>query len=120
MAMGPRIVVAKRGEYGAALFTADGVFGLPAYPTADVIDPTGAGDTFAGGFVGFVARHLDSGLTRDVLRNAMAYGTALASYNVEEFGTERVARLTAEEIAERVSDLHRMTAFSEAPVALRG
>jgi sugar/nucleoside kinase (ribokinase family) len=117
---GLRAVVAKQGKYGAALYTADDVFALPAYPLETVIDPTGAGDSFAGGFVGYVAAQGGEAVTHEVLCRAMAYGTALASYNVEEFGTERVARLTSEEIAERVSDLHRMTAFSEAPVALRG
>jgi sugar/nucleoside kinase (ribokinase family) len=85
-----------------------------------VVDPTGAGDTFAGGLVGYVAAQHGEEVTHEMLSRAMAYGTALASFNVEEFGTDRVARLTSEEIAERVSDLHRMTAFSPAPVALRG
>jgi sugar/nucleoside kinase (ribokinase family) len=112
-------VVAKQGKYGATLFTAEDVFALPAYPLEQVVDPTGAGDTFAGGFVGYVAAQ-GGDASHETLSRAMAYGTALASYNVEEFGTERVARLTADEIAARVSDLHRMTAFTEAPVALRG
>jgi sugar/nucleoside kinase (ribokinase family) len=112
-------VVAKQGKYGAMLFTEDDAFSLPAYPLEEVVDPTGAGDTFAGGFVGYVAAQ-SGDVTHEELARAMAYGTALASYNVEEFGTERVARLTADEIAGRVSDLHRMTAFTEAPVALRG
>jgi sugar/nucleoside kinase (ribokinase family) len=116
---GLKAVVAKQGKYGATLFTEQDVFSLPAYPLEHVVDPTGAGDTFAGGFVGYVAAQ-GGDASHEELSRAMAYGTALASYNVEEFGTERVARLTAEEIAERVSDLHRMTAFSEAPVALRG
>ena len=88
MEMGPRVVVVKFGEYGANMYTADGVFGIPAYPTADVVDPTGAGDTFAGGFVGYVAAHADEEITDELLRRAMAYGTALASFNVEAFGTE--------------------------------
>ena len=117
---GLKAVVAKQGKYGATLFTDEDVFALPAYPLERVVDPTGAGDTFAGGFVGYIAAHPDAAVDHELLARAMAYGTALASFNVEEFGTERVARLTAEEIAERVSDLHRMTAFSEAPVALRG
>jgi sugar/nucleoside kinase (ribokinase family) len=116
---GLKAVVAKQGKYGATLFTEENVFALPAYPLEHVVDPTGAGDTFAGGFVGYVAAQ-GGDPSHEELCRAMAYGTALASFNVEEFGTERVARLTAEEIAERVSDLHRMTAFSEAPVALRG
>jgi len=116
---GPRVVVAKQGEYGAAMVTEDSFFSLPAYPLEDVIDPTGAGDTFAGGFVGYVAAHLDMPLADDVLRRAMAYGTALASYNVEEFGTERVARLRREEIGERVGQLGRLTQFVDKPLVLR-
>jgi sugar/nucleoside kinase (ribokinase family) len=115
---GLKAVVAKQGKYGATLFTDEDVFALPAYPLEHVVDPTGAGDTFAGGFVGYVAAQ-GGDASHETLSRAMAYGTALASYNVEEFGTERVARLTADEIAGRVSDLHRMTAFTEAPVALR-
>jgi sugar/nucleoside kinase (ribokinase family) len=110
--LGPKVVVAKQGEYGAALITQDGFFSLPAFPMADVHDPTGAGDTFAGGFVGYIAAHPDEPLTQDMLRRAMAYGTALASYNVQEFGTERVARLTEAEIGERVAELGRITQFS--------
>jgi sugar/nucleoside kinase (ribokinase family) len=117
---GLRGVVAKQGKYGATLFTDDDVFSLPAYPLEHVIDPTGAGDTFAGGFVGYVATLGQDELDDAALSRAMAYGTALASFNVEEFGTERVARLTSDEVAERVDELHRMTAFTPAPVALRG
>jgi len=116
---GLEAVVAKQGKYGATLFTEEDVFALPAYPLEQVVDPTGAGDTFAGGFVGYVAAQ-GGDASHETLSRAMAYGTALASFNVEEFGTERVTRLTADEIAVRVSDLHRMTAFTEAPVALRG
>ena len=112
---GPRVVVAKRGEYGAALFTADGFFALPAYPLEQVLDPTGAGDSFAGGFVGFLAAH-GGEATPDVLKLAMAYGTAIASYNVEEFGTERVQRLTRAEIDERVAEFRRMTQFEPLPL----
>jgi len=110
--------VAKQGKYGAALHTREGVFALPAYPLEEVVDPTGAGDTFAGGFVGAVAAH-DGDARPEVLRNAMAYGTAVASYNVEEFGTERVARLTGPEIVERVQELRRITSFETPDVALR-
>jgi sugar/nucleoside kinase (ribokinase family) len=113
---GPSVVVAKRGEYGAALITDDAFFALPAYPLERVVDPTGAGDTFAGGFVGSVAR---AGATDEAaLRRAMADGTALASFNVEAFGTERMLGLTEPEIAARVAELARMTSFPE-PTATR-
>jgi sugar/nucleoside kinase (ribokinase family) len=122
---GPRVIVAKQGEYGAALVTQESFFALPAYPMEDVIDPTGAGDTFAGGFVGYIAAHppsgaqADEGLSDELLRRAMAHGTALASFNVEQFGTERVERLTGEEIATRVHELEEITRFSGAPLQLR-
>ena len=108
--MGPRIVVAKQGEYGSAMFTRDGFFGLPAYPTPDVVDPTGAGDTFAGGLIGYLA---ETGRFEDdaTLRRAMAYGTALASFNVEAFGTERVQTLQRDDIDGRVAELERITRF---------
>ena len=109
--MGPSVVVAKQGKYGAALFTAEDRFWIPAYPLETVVDPTGAGDTFAGGFVGYVARHGGEALDEELLRRAMAYGTALASFNVEEFGTDRVARLTADEIDPRVEHLQQITRF---------
>lgn len=115
---GLKAVVAKQGKYGAQLYTADGTFALPAYPLAAVADPTGAGDTFAGGFVGSIAA-AGGEVTHDVLVRAMAYGTALASFNVEEFGTERVERLTGPEIDERIAVLERITALSGDAVALR-
>jgi sugar/nucleoside kinase (ribokinase family) len=108
MELGPRIVVVKQGEYGAALFTRDGFFALPAYPLETVLDPTGAGDSFAGGLLGY----LDSqgGADDDAtLRRAMTYGSAVASYWVEEFGCERAERLTREEIEERFEAFRRMT-----------
>jgi sugar/nucleoside kinase (ribokinase family) len=109
---GPKVIVAKQGEYGAALITPERFFSLPAYPLESVLDPTGAGDSFAGGFVGYIAAHLGSGeLTDQLLRAAMAHGTALASFNVEEFGTERVVRLRDEEIAARVQELREITHF---------
>ena len=120
MEWGPQLVVAKQGEYGAALFTREGVFALPAFPLEEVLDPTGAGDSFAGGFVGYIAAHSDDERSDDLLRRAMAYGTAMASYNVQEFGTERVQRLTPEEIAQRVGELQRITTFEDAPIPLRG
>jgi sugar/nucleoside kinase (ribokinase family) len=120
LSWGPRVVVAKQGEYGAALVTADGFFALPAYPLEDVIDPTGAGDTFAGGFVGYIAAHPGDQLSDALLRRAMAHATVLASFNVEEFGTERIKRLEGGEIVARIQDLHAMTQFGNAPLALRG
>jgi sugar/nucleoside kinase (ribokinase family) len=116
---GPSVIVAKQGEYGAALVTDEGFFALPAYPMENVIDPTGAGDTFAGGFVGYIAAHPDEELSDELLRRAMAHGTALASFNVEEFGTERIERLTGEEIRARVEELRVITQFSGAPLQLR-
>jgi sugar/nucleoside kinase (ribokinase family) len=116
---GPSVVVAKLGEYGAALVTAEDYFQMPAFPLETVVDPTGAGDTFAGGFVGYIAAHPGQERSQAMLRRAMAYGTVIASFNVEEFGTERVARLTAEEIAERVGELERMMHFSDTPLTLR-
>ena len=109
--MGPRIVVAKRGEYGAVLFTADGFFALPGFLLEDVRDPTGAGDSFAGGFLGYLDMQGTERLSDAALRRALAYGTVLASFNVEEFGTDRVARLTEPEIAERYEQLRAMTHF---------
>jgi len=116
---GPSVVVAKQGEYGAAMVTEEGFFGLPAFPLETVVDPTGAGDSFAGGFVGYIAAHPGEELGHELLCRAMAYGTAIASFNVEEFGVERVARLTPDEISERVAELGRITRFVEKPVALR-
>jgi sugar/nucleoside kinase (ribokinase family) len=113
---GPRAVVAKQGEYGAALVTADSYFSVPAFPLQTVADPTGAGDSFAGGFVGFVARNLGDSMDEAALRRAMAYGTAIASFNVEEFGTERVQRLEFEEVEERIAELHRSTQFDHEPL----
>jgi len=115
LTMGPSVVVAKQGEYGSSMFTADGVFALPAFPTPDVVDPTGAGDTFAGGFMGYLAAHADGQPDPELLRRAMAYGTAIASFNVEAFGTERTATVTLDDVAERVGALARMTAFDAAP-----
>jgi sugar/nucleoside kinase (ribokinase family) len=116
---GPSSVIAKQGKYGAALFTKDGYFALPAYPLEDVVDPTGAGDSFAGGFVGYVAAHPHHPIDHGLLSRAMVYGTALGSFNVEDFGTDRVAVLQETEIHDRVRELHRMTTFEHKPIALR-
>jgi sugar/nucleoside kinase (ribokinase family) len=109
--LGPSVVVAKQGEYGAALVTGESFFALPAFPLETVVDPTGAGDSFAGGFVGYIASRLDEGLEDEVLRRAMAYGTAVASHNVEEFGTERVQRLERDEVEERARAIRQITHF---------
>jgi sugar/nucleoside kinase (ribokinase family) len=116
MATGPGVVVAKQGEYGAALFSGDRFFSLPAFPLETVMDPTGAGDSFAGGFMGYLASRGPEALGDNTeLRRAMTYGSVLASFNVEEFGTERVARLTRKEIDQRFSELRRMTSLGEMP-----
>ena len=108
--MGPKIVVAKQGEYGAVLFTEDTFFSIPGLPLENVKDPTGAGDSFAGGFLGYIDRHRD-GLDEATLRRAMAYGSVLASFNVEEFGIERVAELEVGEIEERLLQFRQLTHF---------
>jgi sugar/nucleoside kinase (ribokinase family) len=119
MEHGPRMVVAKQGEYGAALYTPEGFFALPGYPLENVCDPTGAGDSFAGGFLGYLDAHDDQELTEPILRRAMTYGSVMASFNVEEFGTERVQRLTHDEVNERFEDFRRMTHLEGAPIAAR-
>ena len=110
---GLKAVVIKRGEYGATLFTKDSYFVVPAYPLESVFDPTGAGDTFAGGFMGYLASQKE--ITEETMRRAMIYGSVMASFNVEEFGTERVDRLTHEEINERFRAFKKMTHFDEIP-----
>ena len=111
MSWGPKALIAKRGEYGAALFTAESYFAIPAYPLESVFDPTGAGDTFAGGFMGYLASQ--DNIDEAVMRRAMIFGSVMASFNVEEFGTERVERLTHEEINARFSAFKQMTYFEE-------
>ena len=113
LSWGPQAVVIKRGEYGAALFTESSYFAIPAYPLESVFDPTGAGDTFAGGFMGYLASQ--KRIDESAMRRAMIYGSVMASFNVEEFGTERVDRLTDEEINQRFSDFKRFTHFEEIP-----
>jgi sugar/nucleoside kinase (ribokinase family) len=113
LSWGPRSVIVKRGEYGAAMFTNDSYFAIPAYPLESVFDPTGAGDTFAGGLMGY----LDSQEVLDeaAMRRAMIFGSVMASFNVEEFGTQRVQRLTHGEINERFRAFKRFTNFEEIP-----
>jgi sugar/nucleoside kinase (ribokinase family) len=113
LSWGPRVLIVKRGEFGAALFTNDSYFAIPAYPLESVFDPTGAGDTFAGGFMGY----LDSqkNLDNAAMRRAMIFGSVMASFNVEEFGTARVQKLTTDEINERFRAFKQMTHFEEIP-----
>ena len=111
MGMGPRVVVAKRGEYGAALFTAEGQFALPALLLEEVRDPTGAGDSFAGGFLGYLDSLGHHEPTLPDLRRAMVYGSAMASFNVQDFGTERVQRLERSEIDARLEEFKALTHF---------
>ena len=113
LSWGPTALIVKRGEYGAALFTAETYFAIPAYPLESVFDPTGAGDTFAGGFMGYLASQQT--LDEAAMRRAMIFGSVMASFNVEEFGTERVERLTHEEINQRFRDFKKMTHFEEIP-----
>lgn len=111
LSMGPSRVVIKRGEYGALLFEKDHVFACPAFPLEDVFDPTGAGDTFAGGFMGTVATA--GRLDRDVLRRAMVMGSVMASFTVERFSLDRLRELTQHEIHVRFSEFKRLTHFEE-------
>jgi sugar/nucleoside kinase (ribokinase family) len=110
---GPRALIVKRGEYGAALFTSENYFAIPAYPLESVFDPTGAGDTFAGGFMGYLASQ--DNLDDAAMRRAMIFGSVMASFNVEEFGTNRVRRLTHNEINQRFRAFKQMTYFEEIP-----
>jgi len=110
-AMGPKTVVVKRGEYGALLSTEDRLFFVPAYPLESVYDPTGAGDTFAGGFMGYLARSGD--LSDANLRRAVIYGSAMGSFAVEKFSIGRLLEVTKPELAARVADFRRLVAFEE-------
>ena len=109
LAMGPKFLVIKKGEHGALLFHENQVFFAPALPLEEVFDPTGAGDTFAGGFVGWIARTKD--ISFDNMKRAIIYGSAMASFCVEKFGTERLQNLTQEEINERVQDFVDLVQF---------
>ncbi len=101
MQMGPKAVVIKRGEYGFILFTETRYFILPAYPVEEVVDPTGAGDTFAGGFLGYLAKN-QKVLNREDLKQACIYGCMLASFTVQDFGVEGVRRVTMGELENRI------------------
>lgn len=109
-AMGPKTVIIKKGEHGALLFHEDRIFAAPALPLEEVFDPTGAGDTFAGGFIGHLAKTDD--LSFDNLKRAIIYGSAMASFCVEKFGAERILNLTQDEIQARVDQFVRLSAFS--------
>ena len=107
--LGPRAVVVKKGEHGALLIWPEGVFIAPAYPLEDVVDPTGAGDAFAGGFIGHLAQHGD--LSVAAIKRAMIHGSVVASFTVEEFGPARLARVTPEDILERYTVFQELTRF---------
>ena len=107
--MGPKYVIIKKGEHGALLFHKDDVFFAPALPLEEVFDPTGAGDTFAGGFAGFLAQTQDYSF--DNMKKAIVHGSALASFCVEKFGTERLQNLTREELYSRLQQFKQLTQF---------
>lgn len=113
LSWGPKALIVKRGEYGAALFTKESYFAIPAFPLESVFDPTGAGDTFAGGFMGYLASQPK--LDDAAMRRAMIFGSVMASFNVEEFGTARIERLTHDEINQRFRAFKQMTHFEEIP-----
>jgi sugar/nucleoside kinase (ribokinase family) len=109
LALGPQLLVVKRGEYGAAFFTRDSYFATPAFPLESVFDPTGAGDSFAGGFMGYLAQA--DKIDETTMRRAVIYGSVMASYNVEEFSCDRLRRLKSEEIHDRFHKFKQFTHF---------
>jgi len=109
LALGPKAAVVKKGEYGSVLFADSGYFIAPAYPLEEVKDPTGAGDSFAGGFIGYLSTQEE--LTSSSIRKAMIHGTVVASFAVEDFGVSRLLRLTRGEIAARYLELVKLTQF---------
>ena len=109
MAMGPKYLVIKKGEHGALLFHKNDVFFAPALPLEDVFDPTGAGDTFAGGFIGYLAQTRD--ISFENMKRALIHGSALASFSVEKFGTERLVNLSQREIEERLQQFVDLVQF---------
>jgi sugar/nucleoside kinase (ribokinase family) len=111
LSWGPKSLVIKRGEYGAVMMSSDSIFGAPAFPLDEVFDPTGAGDSFAGGFVGYLAATGNFG--DDALRRAIVFGSAMASFNVSDFGLKRLASLTYPEIEERFREFRRLTHFDD-------
>ena len=111
MKRGPKMVIIKKGEHGAFLFKENSIFFAPAYPLEEVFDPTGAGDSFAGGFMGYLARTGD--LSDANLRRAVVYGSAMGSFAVEKFSVQRLLEITPADIAARVADFRRLVAFEE-------
>jgi sugar/nucleoside kinase (ribokinase family) len=109
LTMGPKYLIIKKGEHGALLFHEDKIFSAPALPLEEVFDPTGAGDTFAGGFIGYMAKMGEVNFTN--MKNAIIYGSALASFCVEKFGTERIRNLSQDEISARVQEFVSLSAF---------
>ena len=107
--MGPKFVIIKKGEHGALLFNEGKMFFAPALPLAEVFDPTGAGDTFAGGFSGYLAKTED--ISFENMKNAVIYGSNLASFCVEKFGTERMESLQANEVQNRLKIFKELTQF---------
>ena len=107
--MGPKVLIIKKGEHGALLFHENQVFFAPALPLEEVFDPTGAGDTFAGGFIGYLASTGD--VSFDNMKRALIYGSALASFCVEKFGTERIVNLSPEEVEDRVQEFVDLVQF---------
>lgn len=110
MAMGPKYLIIKKGEHGALLFDHDSVFFAPALPLEEVFDPTGAGDTFAGGFIGYLAKSGD--ISFDNMKNAVVAGSAMASFCVEKFGTEQLMNLSQEEIDQRINQFVKLVDFN--------
>ncbi|MES2828312.1 MAG: PfkB family carbohydrate kinase [Bacteroidota bacterium] len=110
LAMGPKYLIIKKGEHGALLFHGDQIFSAPALPLAEVFDPTGAGDTFAGGFIGYLAKVGTVNFAN--MKNAIIYGSALASFCVEKFGTEKILNLKEEEVTARVQEFVNLSSFT--------
>jgi len=110
LAMGPKYLIIKKGEHGALLFGDGQIFSAPALPLADVFDPTGAGDTFAGGFIGYLAKV--GTINFNNMKNAIIYGSALASFCVEKFGTERLKNLSKTDVASRIQQFVNLAQFT--------
>lgn len=109
LTMGPKYLIIKKGEHGALLFHEERIFSAPALPLAEVFDPTGAGDTFAGGFIGYMAQM--GSVSFENMKNAIIFGSALASFCVEKFGTEKIKNLSREEVAARVREFVTLAKF---------